>query len=129
MNFPEMQIGSVGFVLPKKWPPVHAKVSPTVSEASGFPWDVLDRFFLVVLQGEFRIHSAPRRLTWVRILLNFGFKYVSSNLIRSPCSMEDPTGAPPEYQEVRKSFRESEGRHTIVPDMLTYRWWQFLCAV
>ena len=43
--------------------------------------------------------------------------------------MEDPTGAPPEYQEVRKSFRESEGRHTIVPDMLTYRWWQFLCAV
>src|SRR5262249_25559123 len=47
----------------------------------------------------------------------------------SPCSMEDLTSASPEYQEVRKSFRESEGGHTIGPDMLTYRWWQFLCAV
>jgi len=43
--------------------------------------------------------------------------------------MEDLTGARPEYQDFRKSFRESEGGHTIVPDALTYRWWQFLCAV
>src|SRR5262245_47339964 len=71
------------------------------------PWDVWDRFFLVVPQVEFRIHAAPRRLTSVRILLNFGFKYVSHNLIRSPCSMEDLTGAPRVYQEVHKSFRKS----------------------
>src|SRR5215510_1387081 len=43
--------------------------------------------------------------------------------------MEDLTGARPEYQDFRKSFRESEGGHSIVPDTLTYRWWQFLCAV
>src|SRR5215831_2572892 len=43
--------------------------------------------------------------------------------------MEDLTGVRPEYPDIRKSFRETEGCHTIVPDMLTYRWWQFLCAV
>src|SRR5262245_33168341 len=43
--------------------------------------------------------------------------------------MEDLTGARPEYQGFRKSFRESEGGHTILPDTLAYRWWQFLCAV
>jgi hypothetical protein len=43
--------------------------------------------------------------------------------------MEDLTGARPEYQDFRKSFRESEGGRTIVLDTLTYRWWQFLCAV
>ena len=36
--------------------------------------------------------------------------------------MEDLTGAPRVYQEVHKSFRKSEGRHTIVPATLTYRW-------
>ena len=41
--------------------------------------------------------------------------------------MEDLTGARAEYH---KSFRESEGvGHQTVPDTLTYRWWQFLCAV
>jgi hypothetical protein len=43
--------------------------------------------------------------------------------------MEDPTGERSEYQGFRKSFRESEGGHTIVSDTLTYRWWQFLCAI
>src|SRR5262252_6114424 len=43
--------------------------------------------------------------------------------------MEDLTGARRESQEVRESFRESEGDRTIVPDTLMYRWWQFLCAV
>jgi hypothetical protein len=41
--------------------------------------------------------------------------------------MEDLTRARPEYQDFRKSFRE--GSHTIVTDALTYRWWQFLCAI
>jgi hypothetical protein len=43
--------------------------------------------------------------------------------------LEDLTGARPEYQGFSASFRESEGGQTIVPDTLTYRWWQFLCAV
>src|SRR5262245_49513894 len=51
------------------------------------------------------------------------------NWTRSLCAMEDLTGARPEYQDFRKSFRESEGGRTIVADTLTYRWWQFLCAV
>ena len=43
--------------------------------------------------------------------------------------LEDLTSARPEYQDFRKPFQESEGGRTIVPDTLTYRWWQFLCAV
>jgi len=43
--------------------------------------------------------------------------------------MEDLTAARPEYQEIRESLREGESGDTIVPDTLTYRWWQFLCAV
>jgi hypothetical protein len=43
--------------------------------------------------------------------------------------MEDLTGTRSACQEVRKSFRESEAGQTIVRDTLTYRWWQFLCAV
>ena len=43
--------------------------------------------------------------------------------------MKDLTGTHPEYQELRKPFRESEQGQTIVADMLMFRWWQFLCAV
>src|SRR5262249_60693087 len=69
------------------------------------------------------------RLRWINILLKFGFKYVSRDPFRSPCSMKDLTGTHPEYQELRKPFRESEQGQTIVADTLMFRWWQFLCAV
>src|SRR5262245_17076547 len=42
--------------------------------------------------------------------------------------MKDLTGARTESQEVPK-FRQSKDGPKIVPDTLTYRWWQFLCAV
>src|SRR5215510_9988403 len=71
----------------------------------------------------------PRRLTWIKISLKFGFEYVSRDSIRSACSMKDLSGTPAEYQELRKPFRESEHGQTIVPDTLMFRWWQFLCAV
>src|SRR5262245_39962151 len=60
--------------------------------------------------------------------IKFWFQTCFCNWIRSPCAMEDLTGARPEYQDFRKSLRDNEGGQTVA-DALTYRWWQFLCAV
>ena len=43
--------------------------------------------------------------------------------------MEDLTSSSVEYADVSKLFLESERGHSTVPDTLTFRWWQFLCAV
>ena len=43
--------------------------------------------------------------------------------------MEDLTNSRAEYQEVPKLFLESERCRSAVQDTLTFRWWQFLCAV
>ena len=43
--------------------------------------------------------------------------------------MDDLTSSRAEYQGVPKLFRGSERAHTTVSDTLTFRWWQFLCAV
>src|SRR5262245_49373872 len=43
--------------------------------------------------------------------------------------MSDQTDTHAEYQEVRIPFRESNRSYTIVSDIFTFRWWQFLCGV
>ena len=43
--------------------------------------------------------------------------------------MEDLTSSRPEYQEISTLFPEREHGPTTAPDTLTFRWWQFLCAV
>ena len=43
--------------------------------------------------------------------------------------MEDLTSSRAEYPEVSRLFLESKRGHSTVPDRLTFRWWQFLCAV
>ncbi len=43
--------------------------------------------------------------------------------------MKNFTSTHTEYQQLRKSFRGSDQGHAIISDTLTFRWWQFLCAV
>src|SRR5262249_42358307 len=48
--------------------------------------------------------------------------------------MENLTSSRPEYQELQYQelptvFPDSEHGPTTFPDTLTFRWWQFLCAV
>ena len=43
--------------------------------------------------------------------------------------MEDLTSSRADYPEVSRLFVESGRRDSTVPDTLTFRWWQFLCAV
>src|SRR5215475_14803943 len=43
--------------------------------------------------------------------------------------MEDLSSSRTEYQELPKLFLRSERSDSSVRDTLTFRWWQFLCAV
>lgn len=43
--------------------------------------------------------------------------------------MEDRTRTRPQYRVIPAPFPESDSGHTAARDTLTFRWWQFLCAV